>query len=177
MFDFCITHILNTGCAKIWKKSPSPKGSVRNGCAVLNCVRSLTFSQSVKEPWHNANFWGTVFYLSRNVRLQMADLQQQRRYFQNGVRHYVMSVDVVSFIAVTKILLYDFHKTLQSSTAQCEALLYQVLPISQPRSKHQRFRDGLPPNQSPMRWWFWITWRDSRPRRAFVENCLPVREI
>ena len=26
LFGSRITHILNTGCAKIWKKSPSPKG-------------------------------------------------------------------------------------------------------------------------------------------------------
>ena len=41
-----------------------------------------------------------------------------------------MTVVVASFIAVMKILLYEFHETLQPSTAPCEDLLYQVSPKS-----------------------------------------------
>ena len=63
-FGFCITHILNTGCAKIWKKNPSSKGS-----AVATGFLRPQIRRKPRPQTHNGN---RPFYVRHSVCLMVA---------------------------------------------------------------------------------------------------------
>ena len=63
LFGFCITHILNTGCAKIWKKVRRQKVNTHI-CSRTSRSRSLGLNEFYTKKFPNAFFFGSPFVFS-----------------------------------------------------------------------------------------------------------------
>ena len=63
-FGFCITHILNTECAKIWKKNRRQKVNTAGLHSAKHCVSILDLLQETVRKMHGKKYYKNTSCIS-----------------------------------------------------------------------------------------------------------------